>query len=61
MNTRAEQEQAFMDYRRTQIGGWPFADNAPVFPRTQGRFARHADGRLEAPGLGKREAGIGAV
>ena len=49
MNTRSELEQAFADYRRTQFGGWPFKDNAPVHPRTEGRFARHADGRVERP------------
>jgi redox-sensitive bicupin YhaK (pirin superfamily) len=47
MNTQAELQQAFADYRRTQFGGWPFAENAPVHARTQGRFARHADGRVE--------------
>lgn len=47
MNTRAELEQAFRDYQRTQFGGWPFADPAPVHPRHRGRFARHADGRVE--------------
>jgi redox-sensitive bicupin YhaK (pirin superfamily) len=52
MNTRSELEQAFADYRRTQFGGWPFPDNAPVHPRIQGRFARHADGRVEAPRAG---------
>jgi hypothetical protein len=49
MNTRAELEQAFNDYRRTQFGGWPFPVNDPVFPREEGRFARHADGRTERP------------
>jgi redox-sensitive bicupin YhaK (pirin superfamily) len=49
MNTRTELEQAFMDYRRTQFGGWPFSDHAPVHPRSEGRFARHADGRVERP------------
>jgi redox-sensitive bicupin YhaK (pirin superfamily) len=47
MNTRPELEQAFADYRRTQFGGWPWPDNAPVHPRGEGKFARHADGRLE--------------
>jgi redox-sensitive bicupin YhaK (pirin superfamily) len=47
MNTRAELEEAFRDYQRTQFGGWPFPVNAPVHPREQGRFAKHADGRVE--------------
>lgn len=47
MNTRSELEQAFADYRRTQFGGWPWPDDAPVHSRAEGRFARHADGRLE--------------
>ena len=50
MNTRAELEQAFSDYQRTQFGGWPFPVNAPVHPRAEGRFARHADGRVERAG-----------
>jgi redox-sensitive bicupin YhaK (pirin superfamily) len=50
MNTRTELEQAFSDYRRTQFGGWPFRDNAPVHPRDAGRFARHPDGRVEQGG-----------
>jgi redox-sensitive bicupin YhaK (pirin superfamily) len=47
MNTRAELQQAFNDYQRTQFGGWPFQANDPVHPRERGRFARHADGRVE--------------
>ncbi len=47
MNTQAEIQQAFNDYRRTQFGGWPFANEQPVHPREQGRFARHADGKVE--------------
>ena len=50
MNTRAEIEEAFDDYRRTEFGGWPFDDEQPVHPREQGRFARHADGRVEEAG-----------
>ncbi len=47
MNTRAEIQRAFVDYQRTRFGGWPWPDDAPVHPREEGRFARHADGRIE--------------
>lgn len=47
MNTRAEIEQAFADYRQTQFGGWPWPVNDPVHARGEGRFAKHADGRVE--------------
>ena len=47
MNTHAEIQQAFADYRRTGFGGWPWQSDAPVLSREQGRFARHADGRVE--------------
>jgi len=47
MNTRAEIERAFADYQRTRFGGWPWPSDGPVSPREQGRFARHADGRIE--------------
>jgi redox-sensitive bicupin YhaK (pirin superfamily) len=47
MNTRAEIDQAFADYRRTGFGGWPWPTDDPVHPREAGRFARHADGRVE--------------
>lgn len=41
MNTEAEIAQAFRDYRATQFGGWPWEEDAVVFPRSQGRFAQH--------------------
>jgi len=47
MNTRGEIQQAFLDYQRTRFGGWPWSGDAPVHPREEGRFARHADGRIE--------------
>jgi redox-sensitive bicupin YhaK (pirin superfamily) len=50
MNTRAEIQQAFMDYQRTQFGGWPWPSDDPVHARSEGRFARHADGRVERMG-----------
>ncbi len=49
MNTRAEIAQTMDDYRRTQFGGWPFDDVAPVHGHDPARFARHPDGREERP------------
>jgi quercetin 2,3-dioxygenase len=47
MNTHDEIVQAFSDYRRTQFGGWPWDRDDPTHGATAGRFARHADGRVE--------------
>jgi redox-sensitive bicupin YhaK (pirin superfamily) len=47
MNSRAEIQQAIDDYRRTAFGGWPWPSDEPVLPRSEGRYARHADGRIE--------------
>jgi len=51
MNTQAEIQQAFMDYRRTQFGGWPWPAQDPVHGGEPARFARHPDGRTETPPL----------
>jgi len=50
MNTRDELQRAFADYQRTQFGGWPWPENAPVHGREAVRFAKHADGRTERVG-----------
>jgi hypothetical protein len=47
MNTRQEIQQAFADYGLTRFGGWPWPTDDPVHAREDGRFARHADGRVE--------------
>jgi quercetin 2,3-dioxygenase len=49
MNSRDEIQQAFRDYQLTGFGGWPWGSDEPVFPRSEGRFARHADGHMERP------------
>jgi redox-sensitive bicupin YhaK (pirin superfamily) len=57
MNTREEIQRAMADYRRTRFGGWPWPSDDPVHAREEGRFARHADGRIERadspPGAGE--------
>jgi len=47
MNSADEIRQAFADYQRTQFGGWPWPSPDPVHARDRGRFAQHADGRIE--------------
>ena len=61
MNDEAGIEQAFADYRRTRFGGWPWPTDDPVHPRDAGRFARHADGRVEVPSGERSGQGISAV
>jgi redox-sensitive bicupin YhaK (pirin superfamily) len=48
MNTEAEIRQAFMDYQKTEFGGWPWPRPDQVHERSKGRFARYADGTEEA-------------
>jgi len=48
MNTKEEIQQAFLDFRATQFGGWPWKNSDPIH-NERGRFARHADGHEEFP------------
>ncbi len=50
MNTKDEINQAFEDYHQTQFGGWPWPKYDQVHAREKGRFAKHADGKLEEKG-----------
>jgi redox-sensitive bicupin YhaK (pirin superfamily) len=47
MNSAEELRTAVEDYHRTQFGGWPWSTRSPVHDRSEGRFAVHADGRVE--------------
>lgn len=47
MNTEAEIQQAFADYRVDQFGGWPWDGSDPIHSKVKGRFAKHIDGRIE--------------
>ncbi len=49
MTTEAEIQQAFVDYRRTGFGGWPWDRPDPVHGAVAERFAQHADGRIDRP------------
>lgn len=53
MNSREEIQRAMLDYRQTGFGGWPWPKDDPVHPRAEGRFAKHADGRVERRSAGR--------
>lgn len=53
MNTQEEIEQCFTDYRRTQFGGWPWPEDAMVFPPDKARFAK-VNGVTSLPPKGGR-------
>jgi hypothetical protein len=47
VNEAQEVNQVIREYQRNQFGGWPWPQHDHVHPREKGRFAKHADGRLE--------------
>ncbi len=60
MNTEQEIAQALQDYRRTEFGGWPWAEADPVHGNQPRRFARHPGQQgEEMPGLAPEADGKG--
>ena len=49
MNSQQEIQEAFMDYQRTEFGGWPWPEKEQSHGAEAGRFAKHADGTVERP------------
>ncbi len=49
MNTQMEIQETFMEYQRTQFGGWPWESSDPTHGKDTGRFAKYADGKVEEP------------
>ncbi len=47
MNTDEELQQAQEEYRRTELGPWPWHKPDPTHPAGRGRFALYNDGREE--------------
>jgi len=47
MNTYEEINEAIMEYRKTEFGGWPWGKHDPTNEQGKGRFALHTDGREE--------------
>ncbi|WP_420386423.1 pirin family protein [Roseivirga sp.] len=50
MNSNMEIQEVMMEYQRTQFGGWPWPSHAHTHDPAKGRFAKHADGRVEERG-----------
>ena len=49
MNTMDEIRQAYVDYNKTEFGGWPFIKGEVIHDNNVGRFAKYSDGREEYP------------
>jgi redox-sensitive bicupin YhaK (pirin superfamily) len=47
MNTQSEIQEAYLDYQKTQFGGWPWDRSDPVHSEAKGKFAKYANGEEE--------------
>lgn len=47
MNSNLEIQEAVGEFQRTQFGGWPWDSHEHVHDKAKGRFAIHADGKIE--------------
>ena len=54
MNEESELRQAFVDYRRTQFGGWPWSTPDPTHGKEAVRFARRGDDFEDPPSPNER-------
>lgn len=50
MNTQEEIEQAYLEYHKTQYGGWPWKSSGPVHGGEKVRFAQFTDGEKVVKG-----------
>ncbi|PCJ67800.1 MAG: pirin [Bacteroidetes bacterium] len=50
MNTIEEIRETYTEFQRTHFGGWPWPSYAYVHDAKKGRFALHANGKLEEKG-----------
>jgi redox-sensitive bicupin YhaK (pirin superfamily) len=50
MNTIDEIRETYSEFQRTRFGGWPWPKYDHVHDASKGRFAKHADGRVEDMG-----------
>lgn len=50
MNSIEEIRETYSEFQKTKFGGWPWPKYDYVHDAKKGRFAKHADGRLEEMG-----------